>query len=224
MKRTSKTCLILLAMAIVLATGGQLMAQRFKGAVMGGFNMSQVDGDEVYGYHRFGGHIGVAAILPLKKWDITLETVFNQKGSYQKPRFPADTLTGEYDLRLNYLEVPLMVHYTDREFITGGIGFSYGRLVYANEVEHGGNDPPYTDSVVFNNSDFNFLADVQIRVYKRLKFNVRFAYSIVPIRERTFYPLNTGQFDRKQYNNLFTFRVVYVINERVPGRTRKETE
>ena len=224
MNKTSQLFLILVITAFLAASGTKLMAQRFKGAVMGGMNISQVDGDEVYGYHRFGGHIGVAAILPLNKWDVTLETVFNQKGSYQKPRFPADTLTGEYDLRLNYLEVPLMVHYTDREFITGGIGFSYGRMVYANEEEHGGNDPPYTDSVQFNKNDLSFLADVQIRVYKRLKFNVRFSYSLVPIRERTFYPLNTGQFDRKQYNNTFTFRLVYVINEKVTPRLRKDSE
>jgi hypothetical protein len=40
----------LLIIALLLALSPKLFAQRFKGAVMGGMNISQVDGDEVYGY------------------------------------------------------------------------------------------------------------------------------------------------------------------------------
>src|SRR5512144_481654 len=97
----------LLLLLLFFALNPLLFAQRFKGAVMGGMNISQVDGDEVYGYHRVGGHVGLAAILPIKKWDITLETVFNQKGAYQAVQFPGDSLNGKYDLRLNYVEIPL---------------------------------------------------------------------------------------------------------------------
>jgi len=174
-------------------TGAESVAQPFKAAIMGGFNISQVDGDYAIGYNRFGGHLGVAVILPINNFDITLETVFNQKGSYRKKQYDSDSLTCEYDLRLNYVEIPLMVHYTDKDFITAGLGFSFGRLVQATEVEHSGNRAPYTDSVEFNKNDYNFLADVQIRVWKRLKFNVRFAYSIVPIRERTYYTYCDGR-------------------------------
>lgn len=186
--------------------------------------MSQVDGDEVYGYHRFGGHAGVAAILPVKKWDITLETVFNQKGAYEKPRFPGDSLNGQYDLRLNYIEVPLLFHYTDRDFISAGAGVSWGSLVSFKEIEHGGNQTPYADSVPFSNNDFNVLIDAQIRVYKRLKFNVRFAYSLAAIRERYFnpYPGYMEPWSRNQYNHLLTFRLVYVFNEIVPVKKKEE--
>ena len=181
---------------------------------MGGMNLTQVDGDEVYGYHKVGGHLGVAAILPLNNWDITLETVFNQKGAHQKPIYPADSLTGEYWLKLNYLEIPLTVHYTDRNLIGAGVGFSYGRLLSFSEEEHSGNQPPYSDSVTFSNNDINVLADVYLRIWKKLKFNVRFAYSIVPIRERTFDPSSVvDPWTRKQYNNVLTFRLVYVFNE-----------
>jgi hypothetical protein len=196
---------------------------------MGGMNISQVDGDEVYGYHRVGGHMGVAAILPIKKWDITLETVFNQKGAFQKRAYldSARQLNGKYDLRLNYLEVPLMVHYTDRDIITAGAGLSWGRLVSFKEIEHDGWQPPYSDSVPFRKNDFNVLVDVQLRVYKRLKFNVRFSYSIFHIRERTFYDpyvIDSEPWKRKQYNHMFTFRLVYVFNEIVPIRRKEEPE
>lgn len=213
--------LIFIILLLLASVGAQ--AQRFKAMVMGGMNMSQVDGDEVYGYHRFGANAGVGVILPIKSWDVTLETVFNQKGAYQKAIYPADTLTGEYDLRLNYVEVPLLIHYTDKQIITAGVGVSWGRLVYASEEEHSGNDPPYTDSVQFDKNDFNILADIQLRVWRQLKFNVRFAYSLAPIRERYYNPLpgTIEPWSRKQYNHLFTFRLVYVINERYTPRNRQ---
>ena len=215
---------------LLFALSPKLEAQRFLGAVVGGMNISQVDGDEVYGFKKVGGHFGLAAILPIqKKWDITLETVFNQKGANEKSQYTYwhyDTIsgildstlyTGAYNLRLNYVEVPLMVHYTDRQKYTVGAGFSYGRLVSSKEIEHDGNIPPYSDTVNFNKNDFDVLLDLQIRVYKGLKFNVRYSYSMVAIRERTFHDIIYEQkapWIRKQYNNMLTFRLVYVINEK----------
>lgn len=221
--------LILVFLLFALSSG--LYAQRFQGAVMGGMNISQVDGDEVFGYHRVGGHFGLAAILPIKeKWDITLETVYNQKGAYQKPQYH-DTvfgavLTGEYNLHLNYVEVPVMAHYTDHYRYTVGAGFSYGRLVSSQEIEHNGAIPPYSDTVAFNKNDWDVLLDVQIRVWKRLKFNVRYSYSMAAIRERVFidpWELKDPE-SRKQYNNMLTFRLVYVFNENLDKLTPNDNQ
>jgi hypothetical protein len=218
MKRKPALILSTLILATLLFSG-QLKAQRFKGAVMGGMTLTQVDGDEVYGYHRVGGHLGAAAILPINNFDITLELNFTQKGAYQKPQYNADTATGEYDLRLNYLEIPLLVHYTDKEFIGAGLGFSYGRLVGFQEIEHGGLQPPYSDEVPFNNDDFNVLVEAQIRIWQRLKFNIRFSYSMAKIRTRTYSFPGRDDWTRKQYNNVLTFRLVYVFNERIARQT-----
>jgi hypothetical protein len=68
------------------------------------------------------------------------------------------------------------------------------------------------------------LADLQIRVWKQLKFGIRFSYSIVPIRERTYYDVIyhlKEPWNRKQYNNMLTFRLVYVFNEKVPEKEKK---
>lgn len=215
---------------LFLALNHTLSAQRFKGAVMGGMNISQVDGDEVVGYNRVGGHLGLAAILPIKKFDVTLETVFNQKGAREKQQYDyfdsasGYQYTGEYNLRLNYVEIPVLAHYTDKERYTFGLGFSYGRLVSYSEIEHGGQLPPYSDTVPFNKNDYNILVDLQVRIWKQLKFNARFAYSLAPIRERTYYDViykTKDPWTRNEYNHLFTFRLVYVFNEkyqpRVPG-------
>lgn len=210
MKNVAKISTLILFMVMTFSG----YSQKFKGAVGGGFNLTQVDGDEVYGYHRIGAHLSAAAILPINNWDITLETSFNQKGAYQKPQFE-DSLTGEYNLRLNYLEIPLTFHYTDRNLIGAGAGLSFGTLVSYKEEEHGGIQAPYADSVKFNNYDLSAVADINLRIWKKLWFGFRFSYSIIPIRERTFDPPWAQEpWDRKQYNNSLTFRVVYVFNER----------
>ena len=220
----------LLSMLLLLALSPPLLAQRFKGAIMAGVNITQLDGDEVIGYKRVGGHFGAAAILPIKKWDVTLETIFNQKGAYEGAQYQdslfGTVINGKYDLRLNYVEVPLMAHYTDRDLFTVGAGFSYGRLVSFKEVEHSGAIPPYSDTVAFNKNDYSVLVDLQIKVYQRLKFNVRYSYSMVPIRERTFLDPYSGLAPnvRKQYNNALTFRLVYVINEALPAGKRNTGE
>ena len=191
--------------------------QKIKGAVFGGVNITQIDGDEIYGYNKFGFNAGAAAIIPLKKnWSVSLETIYNQKGSKQKQSYSADSLTGEYKLKLNYLEVPVLVHYTDKDIITAGAGFSWGRLVKAKEEEHSGNQTPYTDIVGFNKDDINVLVDLRLRVYKRLRFNIRFAYSVAKIRTRKYdpYPGFMKSWVRDQYNNLFTFRLYYIFNEK----------
>ena len=228
----------LLLIILLFALSPVLNAQRFKGAVMGGINISQVDGDLVVGYNKVGGTFGLAAILPIKKnWDITLETVFNQKGAREKAQYQywiydstamsldSTLYTGEYQLNLNYVEVPLMAHYTDKERLTVGLGFSYGRLVNVKETEHGGTIPPYSDTVAFSKNDWNILIDLQFRIWRQLKGNVRFAYSLVPIRERTFHDVIYELKDpwtRQQYNNLFTFRLVYVFNEQYQKREKLE--
>jgi hypothetical protein len=221
---------LLLISFLLFALSPSLLAQRFKGAVMGGMNIAQVDGDEVYGYRKVGGQFGVAAILPIKKFDVTLETLFNQKGAREKQQYPDDTINGyiyngAYDLRLNYVEVPVLAHYTDKDRYTVGLGFSYGRLVSFSEVEHDGEVPPYSDTVAFNKNDWDVLLDLQIRVWKQLKFNVRFSYSMAPIRERTYQDIRGQGIDpwtRKQYNNMLTFRLVYVFNEKFEPRKPEE--
>ncbi|MEZ5082305.1 MAG: outer membrane beta-barrel protein [Bacteroidales bacterium] len=126
---------------------GTIYGQRIQGAVIAGMNLSQVDGDEVYGYKKVGLNTGLGALLPIKKrFLLTMEILYNQKGAYERDqyiRFDQDTsgkiieITGKYQLKLDYLEVPILFLYNDRDIITAGAGFSYGRLVSVKEYEHG---------------------------------------------------------------------------------------
>jgi hypothetical protein len=78
----------LIVIFVIFSVHGNLSAQRIKGAVIAGMNLSQVDGDEVYGYNKVGLNAGASAILPVGKWfSFSIETVYSQKGSKQGEQY-----------------------------------------------------------------------------------------------------------------------------------------
>lgn len=201
---------------------GALQAQSIKGMMILGFNVSQVDGDEVFGFRKLGLNTGVGAVLPFgKKWSVSVETLFNQKGAYQKYPYEYDTLARPYyNLRLAYAEVPLMVHFSDKDALTVGLGFSFGRLVKYSEIEHGQKMIWPTSVIPYDRGDVNLLLDVRFRMFYKFYFNFRYCYSVDKIRTRAF-SNGVSSWERDQYNNLLTFRLLYVINDKVPARRKK---
>ena len=215
---SSKSLLYFLLLILSLVIFNTTEAQNIRGALITGLNLTQVDGDEVFGYHKAGLQVGAAAVIQIdKKWAVSLENIFNQKGARQKARF-VDSLDGSYRLRFNYLEVPLMLHYTDRERITVGAGLSYGRMVSVQEYK----DSFLVESTTlldgpYRTDDWNILADLRFRLYKGLKMNIRYAYSIVPIATRNVIDSKTGKPNiRDQYNNVVSVRLMYIFNEKQP--------
>jgi len=215
----------LLIILLLIFSAFQVSAQIIKGEAIAGFNLTQVDGDEVFGFHRIGANLGAGVMIPFGKkgkWDISLETIFTQKGSYQKPQYNdslnnGQVITGEYKLRLNYVEVPVLVMFTDKELISFGVGVSWGRLFGVKEWEHG----RLVDSTTLRNgpyskNDFCALADMRIKLWKALKINLRYQYSLAKIRTREFQSMdpNVEPKIREQYNNVITLRLIYVINEK----------
>ncbi|MBE0647196.1 MAG: PorT family protein [Bacteroidales bacterium] len=209
---------------ILLTLSGASFSQRFLGALSAGINLSQVDGDEVYGFRKIGFNGGPSIIVPFGKdgkWSVTMEILFSMNGAYQKT-YVADTADPDtnvpasyygYKLNLNYIQVPLLFHFTDKKIIALGAGFAYGQLVGVSEWEDGVRTTtslqgPYTLA------DFQVLADVRLRIWKRLWANLRYSYSLVPIRTRDFTNYSGKQvWTRKQHNNVITFRLTYIFND-----------
>jgi hypothetical protein len=235
-----KAYIILLLFCITITTNNAF-SQRIKGEIIAGMNFSQVDGDECYGFHKLGMNMGLGAVVPLgKNFSFSIETLYNQKGAYQGKQYEdqvIDTATGQviaeyngmYKLKLDYLEVPVLIQYTDKEIFTAGVGFSYGRLVNVKEWEHDTLNLKTTlNSGIYDRTDYNVLVDLQMRIHKKIprwKLNVRYAYSISKIRTRDFYtvpPPGELYSTRDQYNNLLSLRLIYVFNERPPLANQKK--
>ncbi len=217
---------ILITCIFLSLVSTDVKAQLVKGEAFLGLNLSQVDGDKAYGYKRLGLHAGFGGLVPIYKKnnfsiDFSLEVAFNQKGSHQGRLYndtvQGEVITGEYDIYLNYLEVPVLFYFSDREIYSLGIGASYGRMVGLKEYEHGkltDVNLNYTGADKYNLNDFCIIAEAKVRLYERLKLGVRYQYSMAKIRTRDFYLVN-GEFDctRNQYNNTITARLIYVFNE-----------
>ncbi len=258
--------IFVLFLAFVIAAPTLLRAQIIKGEVFAGGILSQVDGDECYGFKRIGVHAGAGALIPLTSWmDVGLEVLFSQKGAYKRDTLVSNsTYPYAYNLRLNYVEVPLMLYLTDKDAVSFGIGASYGRIVYLNEqnnhistgiglgdgqlhwkdAEHADRLPDIThvtdindlstivhntyadtigiaevidNSTTYRANDFNICADLRVRLWEGLHAELRYQYSLRPLRTRMFYSdaaLTQPNQIRQQYNNTITLRLVYIFNER----------
>ena len=205
-------------------------AQVFKGQIIGGMNISQLDGDYQVGYQKVGAHAGIGVMFPFnfikgrenKPWAFSMEILYNQRG-VREPNYnykagdsttPGVQVKMDYFLNMHYVSLPFMLHYTEKEIITFGLGFSYSRLFSVSEIEY---DIPQTYDTVkrLSPNDFSVLADVRVRIWQQLKFGIRFEYSMFSLRTRefqknTFHEAGT----RKQYNNTLTFYLVFMLNEK----------
>ena len=198
--------------------------REIKGAVIAGLNLSQVDGDEVYGFSKAGITAGFGGILPLgKRFSFSAEILYDQRGAYSKyPPSPDSTAPPYYQLKLDYLSVPLLIQYEDRNTWTFGAGLQWGRLVSYKETERGIQknwDEPHI--LYATRNDFSVLADIRFRLYKHLKFNARYSYSLAKIRTREFTNNLGDTWTRNQFNNVITLRLVYLFNEKyLPPREK----
>lgn len=186
----------------------------FAGGLILGANISKVeDIDDFSNYHQIGFNTGgIVHINFTEHFGVAMEMLFSQKGSHeinQANSFSSGTYISEYVLRLNYVEVPFTLHYTqdkmDYEF-----GMSYSRLVTFDEWAY--EDPPITfdpEKNSFKKSDWEFIFGCTYHLYKHYYFNVRWQYSFVAIRDTEQLPTNRW-YDGQQ-NNVFNFRLIYMF-------------
>lgn len=260
--------IITVLLALLVAAPTLLHAQIIKGEVFFGGNACQVDGDECYGFKKFGVHAGAGALIPIFNssginLDVGLEVLFNQKGAFKRYANTSNsTFPYAYNLKLNYAEIPLMLYLTDKDRYSIGVGVSYGRVVYLDEKQNnistgialgdgklhwkedeenrpdigriddineldaivrsvGIPDTVLISSVIDNSHtyrahDFNICASLRVRLWEGIHAELRYQYSLRPLRYRMFYEdadLTLANQIRTQYNNSITLRVVYIFNE-----------
>ncbi len=198
-----------------------VIGQKIKGGLALGLNATQVDGDEVYGFHKLGLNAGAFAIVPFgKHFSASLETSYSQKGSYQRPVY-LDSINGEYKLILNYVEVPVLFQYADKDIVKVGAGFSWARLVDFKEWQNSTRMNWSTPYGPYKTSDTDVLIDLQLKIITGFYFNLRYSYSMGKIRTRTFHNI-TGTWTRKQFNNDLAFRIVYVFKDTPSARVKNK--
>jgi hypothetical protein len=221
MKLLYTLCLSLLLAAMTLMPQSAA-AQRVLGALSVGVNLTQVDGDEFYGFHKFGLNFGPQVMVPFGKnsnWSAGLELLYSQKGSYHRGAYDSTT----FKLQQDYVEVPVLVRFTDKKIISAGIGFSYGQLVNYKETKNSVFDSLFQYQNSLSNNDICVLADLSIRIWYKLWANVRYQYSLKSNRTVLVTDPNnpTNPFTREQYNNVISVRLTWIFNQQKLIKTGK---
>lgn len=179
---------------------------KFQSGLSLGIATTQYDGDSHGGYHKFGINAGGYSVLNINKsLQLGFEINFVQKGA----RFIPDSLnlnSYEYLLKLNYIEVPLLVKYIYKKFKfeTGvGIGFLMSSYEETNYVEIT-NDP-------FKKNDFTYQLGISYPIFKVLEMNWRFSYSLIPVRQ--YEPDKSFTIFKGDYNNVMSFTLRYTFGK-----------
>lgn len=213
---------MLAGIGILLFTG-TAMAQdalswsdrRFKGGIIAGGNCSQVDGDRDAGVHKVGLNVGLSSYVNLApKLDLNLELLFAQKGSrYVREWYsPAGSYFMLYQMKLNYIEVPLLLHYEVAPRWTLGLGISYNRLVQSKEAFRGlyGWSVFDPEQYSFKKDEWEYVVSAGFRLSSRMIAELRYQYSITPVRDAAYIPEDFSGF-KAQRNNLFALRIGYYL-------------
>ena len=185
----------------------QMDDNRFKSSVIVGFNLSQLDGDNLQGFDKPGLHLGLGTSYTLgQKSFVTLELLYQQKGSssgiISGNSAPKQTIT------LNYLSLPLLYGLNEWFIEEGGF--------YKLELDFG-----LMTSRLFNvkssNSFFNNaiddFSDFDVGFIGGLKYNFNSKLGLAMRYERSFLKIyqNPNQDIRGLQSYLLNFRLVIAL-------------
>ncbi len=184
----------------------QFAQAQFKGGLYFGVNGTQVDGDKLAGFYKLGANLAAAVEYPIgEHMGIGMEISFSQKGSQTKWQ---QGIPRQYFLKLDYIEVPLMLNYHDNKKVTLSAGVGINALTnFKEEIVNFNPYLTYSHIRKLNKSDVEFKAGGSYQLNKHWMINILYSYSIISMGISDDSPyLNNGLF-----NNLVTFRLGYMI-------------
>ncbi len=176
-------CLTIAVLLLLCAM--PLHAQRIKAYLTAGAAASQIEGDELKGFDKWGFTGGVGAIAHLTKnqrWLAGVEIDYMRRGARNDSGDPYNAT-----ITLDYVDVPLTVYYHDP--IGGmmiGAGLVYGRLVQQPHGEMAFRDNyfiPDTSNLAFLKNDLAAALELRFAVWRGLMLSLRYQYSIIAVKK-----------------------------------------
>ncbi|MFT6845034.1 MAG: hypothetical protein ACJAUV_001224 [Flavobacteriales bacterium] len=177
------------------------LAQTFDAGVFVGITASQISGDELAGFHQPGLNLGAEITTTYKNdWTVGFGIFFNQKGS----RATSNNVGSKafYILRLNYLDVPLIIGKTINKWHFGA-GPSINVMTSSTEADFFGTNEIL---VPFNRFELSGLVQVSYQMKKNLAVRLNYGHSITPVRNFAGNSYLNGQF-----NEWLTTGLLYML-------------
>ena len=164
-------------------------AQRFGAGIITGLNMAQLTGDLNVGFNKPGLTAGVRGTVRLSQnIDLCLELLYSRRGS--RPRLWARGDSLEFDISMDYVSIPVMIHILDWKankvesdrfyHVRFEGGLAYSRL-FRTQISDRGNKYiiPYAQNIdKFNTDDFSWVVGLSGFVTRHWAFELRFTQSI----------------------------------------------
>ncbi|WP_116127392.1 outer membrane beta-barrel protein [Lewinella sp. IMCC34183] len=167
----------LLLLSFLLAVS--LSAQTFRASILGGVNLSQVDGDDLLGFYQPGVNAGLRVVALLgDRWRVGPELLYSQQGAHRNRN--SINVSDFRDIRLNTVELPLMVYYKDWR-LAAEAGVSYQRLIGYTITDAAGND--ITTSFPLKNDHAAANLGVTLFLTPRLGVNFRWSKQFTDLQQ-----------------------------------------
>ena len=214
MKKTLTCCLAAFLILICV----QAKAQSFAGGILAGGTVSQINGDGYAGYHQIGWTGGVFGRVPTdgpSSWQLELKyTLLGAHSSIDE----IDYGYAPMDIRLHYVEMPIMYRYNLSELPINGMSFDFITLELGLSADFlvKNNQSAYNDGG-YENPDWLFFSvmgnfGVHIDLGERLGFNIRSMNSLTPCRLNPEWPLFSASHYTDHYFNIaLEAKFVYTI-------------
>lgn len=183
------------AFSFLFLGGVQLDAQnftperRFEGGLIAGFNITQIDGDLLYGFHKIGLNVGGKVDVVLsERWRAGIEFLFVQHGA---SRSRLDNTSSVYDdIKLNMVEVPLMAHFRDWK-MQASAGVSYGRIFNSEIIDITGED--ITETIQLSEDVFSIILGGGFHFTENWFLDIRWSRWLNNIRQDEIIPIQGGE-------------------------------
>lgn len=191
-------------LSLFLLLLNQIHAQKFDAGILAGLSTSQVDGDDLSGFNKAGIKAGGFVSRKLGgKAALTFGIEYIQKGS----RKPVNADNEYFLMRLSYIEVPLMFNYYVGKKWNLEAGFALATLLSSYEEDQTGE---ILHAPEFNRFDYLVAVGGNYFITDHLFFNIRYSYSIVPMRGKI-EGYEYRYFIGGQYNKVLAFALAYVF-------------
>ena len=178
----------------------------FSGGIELGAATSQVSGDALSGFDKFGLSAGPFIRTTFsEKSSAKLGILYLNKGSKKN----ADPDNGDlitYAIRLNYVEVPITYSYSINNIRAEG-GLAIARLVSSSEL---GTDGRERDFIFpFEKMDFSVVLGASYYFSENIFVNGRWSQSIIPVRKSPNVVNSASFYEAGMYNTAFQLMFGY---------------
>lgn len=175
--------------------------QSFKAGLSFGMTTSQISGDGLGGWDKFGLTGGAFVSAPLsKKNGFRIGLNYADKGSRTK----RDTLNfNTFAFRLRYIEVPVQYTFQNGPF-TFLSGLYYGRLIRQDILA---NSLTYDVVPAFRNYDIGVAFGATLQMGEHFFIEGRFSSSVVPTRPSPNFANPNSYYERGNYNQVLYFLI-----------------